>query len=143
MLLEATPARPWATPRAGVFWSFAPRRDEARGELGAQFDSHGRHHIAPPLCAEGRGPCQRKARQVYLLFPGYSVMEDTFAWLAGLCTLQQAGTGPSPRAAQQRRLLPPPRGGRVPVPAAGPLGPGQNRGQTRRKWARKNSRKSA
>lgn len=58
MLFEAT-FKALGDPTRRRILELLRRGEMSAGELGAQFDATGGHHIAPPLCAEGRRPCQR------------------------------------------------------------------------------------
>ncbi len=130
MLFEAT-FKALGDPTRRRILELLRRGEMSAGELGAQFDATGAtisHHLSV-LKAAGLVSDEKRGKYIYYSLDT-SVMEDIFAWLAGLCGPQQAGTGAAPKGGAQQKAPSAPARGRC---RRRGFGPAAKPRQTRRR----------
>ena len=106
------------------------RGPKSAGEISEQFGTSGAtisHHLSV-LKDAGLVSDEKRGKYIYYSLDT-SVMEDIFAWLAGLCGPQQAGTGAAPKGGAQQKAPSAPARGQAAGAGGGASGPRQNRGK--------------
>ena len=106
------------------------RGPKSAGEISEQFGTSGAtisHHLSV-LKDAGLVSDEKRGKYIYYSLDT-SVMEDIFAWRAGLCGPQQAGTGAAPTGGAHQKAPSAPARGQAAGAGGGASGPRQNRGK--------------